>query len=128
MKTNRFKKLQAFTLVEMLVVITIILILSAILLNVSGYVNNKAARSRAEGEIRAISVALESYKADNGTYPKPLLAPGSRQATGSQQASNSNFTPPTTYTEDQYRQALYEGLTGDGEEMMGGISGGKSTT
>lgn len=29
----------------------------------------KAARSRAEAEIAALSAALESYKADNGDYP-----------------------------------------------------------
>ena len=30
---------------------------------------NRAARNRAQGEIQAISTALEAYKADNGIYP-----------------------------------------------------------
>ncbi|HXP35588.1 MAG TPA: type II secretion system protein GspG, partial [Chthoniobacterales bacterium] len=35
-----------------------------------GYVQKKGARSRAEVEIVAMSAALESYKADNGIYPR----------------------------------------------------------
>ena len=58
-----------FTLIELLVVITIIAILAALALQTAGYVQKKAARSRAEAEIAALSAALESYKADNGDYP-----------------------------------------------------------
>lgn len=54
---------------ELLVVITIIAILAALVLQTAGYVQKKAARSRAEAEIAALSAALESYKADNGDYP-----------------------------------------------------------
>jgi prepilin-type N-terminal cleavage/methylation domain-containing protein len=113
MKTNRFKNACAFTLVEMLVVITIILILAAILLNVSGYVNNKAARSRAEGEIRAISTALESYKADTGDYPSVLVS------SASPEANKDGTIPPLGGRES--RGALYEALTGDGDSLLGGI-------
>jgi general secretion pathway protein G len=60
----------AFTLVELLVVISIIVILAGLILATTGYVQKKGARSRAEAEIAAISAALESYKADNGIYPR----------------------------------------------------------
>lgn len=63
------KKSQAFTLIEMLMVITIIVILVGLVLGAAGYVKKKAARSRAVGEIQAMSAACEGYKADNGTYP-----------------------------------------------------------
>src|SRR5947207_13731443 len=59
----------AVTIIELLVVIIIILILAGLILSISSYVQNKAARSRAETEIAAMSAALESYKADNGIYP-----------------------------------------------------------
>jgi len=63
------KKTQGFTLVELLVVIAIIAILAALVLNTAGFIQKKAARSRAETEIAALSAALESFKADNGDYP-----------------------------------------------------------
>ena len=59
----------AFTLIELLVVIAIIAILAGLILSTAGGIQKKAARSRAESEIAALSAALESYKADNGDYP-----------------------------------------------------------
>jgi general secretion pathway protein G len=60
----------AFTLIELLVVITIIIVLAGLVLSTVGYVQKKGARSRAETEIAAMSAACESYKADNGIYPR----------------------------------------------------------
>src|SRR5438045_3906174 len=59
-----------FIIIELLVVIALIIILAGLILSTIGYVQNKAARSRAETEIAAISAALENYKADNGIYPR----------------------------------------------------------
>ena len=59
----------AFTILELLIVISIIIVLAGLILATSGYVQNKGARSRTEAEIAAISAALENYKADNGIYP-----------------------------------------------------------
>src|SRR2546428_573293 len=60
----------AFTIIELLVVITIIIVLAGLIIATTGYVQKKGARSRAETEIAAISAACESYKADNGVYPR----------------------------------------------------------
>ncbi|MBJ7390761.1 MAG: type II secretion system protein GspG, partial [Chthoniobacterales bacterium] len=60
---------EAFTLIELLIVITIIGILAGLTLSTLGYVNKKAARSRAEAEVAALSAAIESYKLDYGSYP-----------------------------------------------------------
>src|SRR2546425_7858146 len=72
-KTVRYRTravLRAFTIIELLVVIAIIIILAGLILSTVGYVQKKGARSRAETEIAAMSAALESYKADNGIYPR----------------------------------------------------------
>jgi type II secretory pathway pseudopilin PulG len=66
---SSFHAAGAFTIVELLIVIAIILVLSGVILGTSRYVQTKGKRARAETEIAAISAALENYKADNGTYP-----------------------------------------------------------
>ena len=60
----------AFTLVELIVVTAVIIILTGLVLSTVGYVQKKSARARAETEIAALSAACESYKADNGVYPR----------------------------------------------------------
>src|SRR5205809_3205351 len=70
MRERTYTIRRAFTIIELLVVISIIIILAGLILSTMGYVRKKAARSRAETEIAAISAALESYKADNGIYPQ----------------------------------------------------------
>src|SRR5437773_7990340 len=67
---SSFRAEGAVTIIELLVVIIIILILAGLVLSISSYVQNKGARARAETEIAAMSAALESYKADNGIYPR----------------------------------------------------------
>jgi len=59
----------SFSLVEMLVVMTIIAILAALTLAAGSAVWQKAARSRTASEVQAMSTALEGYKTDNGLYP-----------------------------------------------------------
>jgi type II secretory pathway pseudopilin PulG len=63
------RRCKAFTLIELMVVFTIIIILAGLVLSTVGYVQKKGARARAETEIAAMSAACESYKADNGIYP-----------------------------------------------------------
>ena len=59
----------AFTLIELVLVVGIIIVLSGLVLSTVGYARKKGARARAETEIAAMSAALENYKADNGIYP-----------------------------------------------------------
>jgi type II secretory pathway pseudopilin PulG len=68
-RASSFRAGGAFTILELLVVMTIIIVLAGLILATFGYVQKKGARSRAEAEIAAMSTALESYKADNGIYP-----------------------------------------------------------
>jgi type II secretory pathway pseudopilin PulG len=78
---NNRRAARAFTLIELIIAITIIIILAGLVLGTSGYVQKKSKRSRAEAEIAAISAALESYKADNGTYPPSNALQASANAT-----------------------------------------------
>src|SRR6476646_9366246 len=75
-RTSSFRAEGAVTIIELLVVIIIILILAGLILSISSYVQNKGARARAETEIAAMSAALESYKADNGIYPRGNASDG----------------------------------------------------
>lgn len=95
------KRRQAFTLVELMVVISIIVVLSALLLGAIKGVQTTAARNRARGEIQAFESALERYKMDNGDYP------GSVAPTNSTTIYDPN---PSNYTTNSL--ALYRGLTG----------------
>jgi len=105
-KTVRYRTravLRAFTIIELLVVITIIIILGSLILSTVGYVQKKGARSRAEAEMAAMSAALESYKADNGIYPRDATA-------------TDTLDPAATINLVNYAAAslyLYEQLSGD---------------
>src|SRR5919106_3313143 len=66
----------AFTLIELIVVIGIIVVLAGLVLSTAGYARKKSARARAETEIAAISAACENYKADNAVYPNSTGAGG----------------------------------------------------
>ena len=103
----------AFTIIELLVVISIIIILAGLILSTVGYVQKKGARSRAEAEIAAMSAALESYKADNGIYPRDTIK--------TDQVDPAISPIPTTAT-----QFLYEQLSGNSATNLQPISGAKS--
>lgn len=94
----------AFTLIELLTVITIIAILMGLVISVAGMVQTKSSRDRASAEIAALSAAMESYKADNGIYPMTdetdLLDP------------RKDGAPPGNKYKDA-SLALYEALSGD---------------
>jgi prepilin-type N-terminal cleavage/methylation domain-containing protein len=59
----------AFTLVELLAVITIIGILAGLTLGAAGAVRRHGATSTAKAEVAALQAACDRYYADNNTYP-----------------------------------------------------------
>ncbi|MCG3149178.1 MAG: hypothetical protein PCFJNLEI_02638 [Verrucomicrobiae bacterium] len=61
---------RAFTLIELMAVVLIILVLVAIVFRVTGYVQRKAAIATTKAQMAAIEAALESYKSDFGYYPQ----------------------------------------------------------
>ena len=104
----------AFTIIELLIVMAIIIVLAGLIIGTSGYVQKKGARSRAEAEIAAMSAALESYKADNGIYPQDAATDG---------LDARRSTDPTDYADASL--FLYRSLSG--REASGApIAGAKS--
>jgi len=110
---SSFQSEPSFTLIELLAVIAVIIILAGLILSTAGYVQKKGARSRAEAEIAAMSAALESYKADNGIYP--------RDATKTDLVDPAASPIPTMAS-----QFLYERLSGNSAATLQPISGAKS--
>jgi len=74
------RRAHSFTLIELMVVMAVIAILSAITLGAMQYAQNSAGRSRATSEIAAFEAGLERYKIDNGVYP--ATAPTSQMGYG----------------------------------------------
>jgi len=81
--THRIKR-RAFTLVEMLLVITIIGILAALVVPKMMGRSEQARQSAVRADLSSIKTALDAFEVDNGYYPKnigDLLAqPGDAKA------------------------------------------------
>jgi type II secretory pathway pseudopilin PulG len=125
-RDSRFVVGGAFTLVELLVVITVIVILAGLILATTGYVQKKGARSRAETEIAAMSAALENYKADNGIYPR-----GNANLSNSQPYDTDNLNAQSAFdpSTSSYQLAslfLYKTLSGDTSANLQPPAGAKS--
>jgi len=99
MRTHRHRRTAAFTLIELMAVITIIVILAGIVVAGMGYVNEKQAREKAKVQIELLSKAIEEYKMDMGAYPGSQAAFGGKTATG----------VGGDYTEVLYTALFYEG-------------------
>jgi type II secretory pathway pseudopilin PulG len=97
----------AFTIVELLIVMAIILVLAGLILATSSYVQKKGQRSRAEAEIAAISAALENYKADNGIYPSTT--------TETDALKPNAMGDPTNVKYKSASLALYKLISGDAD-------------
>lgn len=66
-RDRRFSK--GFTLVEIIVVVTVIVILMGLVIGVAGPVQESGRRSRAQAEVAALETALTRFEQDNGFYP-----------------------------------------------------------
>lgn len=96
----------AFTLIEVVTVIAIILALTGLVIGLSGYVQSTGAKARCNGEIQMLRAAAVSYQVEFGSFPQnedtDALMP------------TVNFDP----TSSVYVRAnlhLYRELTGDRE-------------
>jgi type II secretory pathway pseudopilin PulG len=97
----------AFTLIELVLVVGIIIVLSGLVLSTVGYARKKGARARAETEIAAMSAACENYKADNGIYPRDTT---NSTTDNLNPTTNGNSNSPSYNLASLY---LYTQLSGD---------------
>jgi len=72
---NKNSSFDAFTLVELLAVITIIGILAGLTLGAAGAVRRHGATSTAKAEVAALQAACDRYYADNSAYPIGTASP-----------------------------------------------------
>lgn len=84
-------KKNAFTLIEILVVITIIALMASIALVSYTSLNRNSRDARRRGDLEQIRVALEQYRSNNNAYPAPAGTYGLPFGTGSLTDASSNI-------------------------------------
>jgi type II secretory pathway pseudopilin PulG len=114
------RRYNAFTLIELILVIGVITVLAGLVLSTVGYARKKGAFARAETEIAALSAACENYKADNGIY---VRGPAADMTVGSTfipanatDSLNAKLNGNPTSTSPSFGKAslyLYTQLSGD---------------
>src|SRR4029077_20485331 len=102
------RRYSAFTLIELIVVIGIIIVLAGLVLSTAGYARKKGARARAETEIAALAAACENFKADNAVYPRDNAT---NQYTDTLNARQNFDATQAVYTNASFY--LYTQLSGD---------------
>ena len=102
------RRSNAFTLIELIVVVGIIIVLAGLVLSTAGYARKKGARARAETEIAVMSAALENYKADNAVYPRDPTVNTATDALNARTVGD-----PTTANYRAASLVLYRALSGD---------------
>jgi type II secretory pathway pseudopilin PulG len=65
----RLRRRCAFTLIELLTVVAIIIILTGLVLGVGTYSKQKAFQAKARAEMQHLQNALQEFKMDEGYYP-----------------------------------------------------------
>jgi len=118
MKLNQFnlRLTKAFTLVEMLIVLSIIALLAGLTLGGYTYAMRSSKRRLTTGTFEAVSSALEDYRTEFGEYPEPA-------STGTMVA----FLPTKSY-DVSGATCLYQALSGDGFDQIKGVTAGDSQT
>ena len=93
---NKNSSFHAFTLIELLAVITIIGILAGLTLVAAGAVRRHGATSTAKAEVAALQAACDRYYADNNSYPIGTASPTTVTAPASATNLFSSLVGSTT--------------------------------
>lgn len=75
LNTSLLRRLRAFTLIELMIVIAIILILAAIAVPRYFEAQTRSQVSRVKAELRSLATAIESYRIDHREYPPATSDP-----------------------------------------------------
>ena len=111
-----FRTTTAFTLIELLAVITIIGILAGLTLGAAGAVRRHGATSTAKAEVAALQAACDRYFADNNLYPSntsvnPASSVNPTNYTAAGQALFTNLLGSATLTAVPTRKRYFEPKT-----------------
>lgn len=111
MRTNTFRsRAHAFTLVEMLIVISIIALLAGLAMNGYTYAMRSSKRRVTTGTFQAIQLSLERYNTEFAEYPEPA-----------NKDQLVEFLPGKKY-DVSGAACLYQALTGDGYDQIKGVT------
>lgn len=111
---------QAFTLLELMTVLAVIVIITAMVVGVAGLVQTKTAKARAVAEMSMLAAAAERYKSENGSYPQSAQDVGDSPDGTNKLSPMEHFQPSSS----EYGKAslfFYKELTGDTNEPCDGI-------
>jgi len=111
----------AFTLIELLTVMTIIAILSGLVVGIAGYATKRASRARATGDIEMLKSVCEVYKTDNGAYPREVATAGTSATDVLSPKQHFNPSDPKYAASSLF---LYKELTGDKKGANGTLPDG----
>lgn len=84
---------KGFTLIEVLVAVTIIAVLISIGVVSYGSVNRRSRDAKRKGDVEQLRSALEMYRADNGYYPDPSGSGAWADASGLSATLVSTYLP-----------------------------------
>lgn len=102
----------AFTLMELLIVISIMALLAGLVAATAQSMNRAARGKKAVAQIAAMELGLENYKGDYGEYPEPKGDAQKDFDGGSYNVGGARM--------------LYQALSGDGADAIAGADGGAS--
>ncbi len=119
---------KAFTLVELLVVITIIGILVALVTVAASGAMKKARQTRIKIEIDQLSAAMEDFKLTHGAYPPNTMTDAGGVLNETQIFANFKRQLKKAFPRHREPDSLLQNLigTGTGGALPGGMSAGES--
>lgn len=116
MKLSRVRlNRKAFTLVEMLIVLSIIALLAGLTMGAYTYAMRSSKRRLTTGTFEGIKLALDRYYAEFGEYPEPANS-----------GQTADFPPGKPY-DVSGAACLYQALTGDGYDELKGVQADSSS-
>jgi prepilin-type N-terminal cleavage/methylation domain-containing protein len=107
------KKSKGFTLIELLIVMAVIAILIAIAIPSFRGMQNEARKTKAQGDVRVVKIAVESYyKNHNNTYPAVATYQTTLLAASPRILESNLYDPFGATSTTTYTYALGTGSTG----------------
>ena len=110
MKFKLFNRQRGFTMIELLVVTTIIIVITAIGLVSYTSANRNARNGKRKADLEMVRQALVLYRTDNGSYPSGTVF-------NNMMTTISDYTSATTVTDPKNEGVYVYSYTSDGIEF-----------